>query len=126
VGGEVLLSKDQAIGGVIVVVCVLVALVYLLTLFFPQWLPAFGVQVQWLSNAQFWVISIPVFVAFTAIMGIGAWIGWIMATTPPPKPIEELTSEIETEKPSEDKQSTLSSPLLQRTPRLPKQHYFCS
>jgi predicted DNA-binding transcriptional regulator len=30
-------------------------------------------------------------------MGIGAWIGWTMATTPPPKPIEEITSEMETE-----------------------------
>ena len=33
-------------------------------------------------------------------MAIGAWIGWTMATTPPPKPIEEITSEIE-EKPAE-------------------------
>jgi predicted DNA-binding transcriptional regulator len=42
-------------------------------------------------------------------MGIGAWIGWTMATTPPPKPIEEITSEIEkeTEKP-EEKQSPSS------------------
>ncbi|MBX5321753.1 transcriptional regulator, partial [Candidatus Bathyarchaeota archaeon A05DMB-3] len=28
-----------------------------------------------------------------AVMFIGAWIGWTMATTPPPKPIEEITSE---------------------------------
>jgi hypothetical protein len=67
-------------------VCVLVALIYLVTLFYPQWLSVFGVQVQWLSNAQFWVIAIPLFIAFTAVMGIGAWIGWIMATTPAPKP----------------------------------------
>jgi predicted DNA-binding transcriptional regulator len=36
-----------------------------------------------------------VFLAFIAILGIGAWIGWTMATTPPPKPIEEITSETE-------------------------------
>jgi predicted DNA-binding transcriptional regulator len=37
-------------------------------------------------------------------MGIGAWIGWTMATTPPPKPIEEITSEMEKEeKPPEEK-----------------------
>ena len=42
-----------------------------------------------------WVIAIPVFVAFIAILFIGAWIGWTMATTPPPKPIEEITTEIE-------------------------------
>lgn len=28
-------------------------------------------------------------------MGIGAWIGWTMATTLPPKPTEEYTREIE-------------------------------
>jgi hypothetical protein len=42
-----------------------------------------------------------VFIAFVAIMGIGAWIGWTMATTPPPKPIEEITSEMEEKKPEE-------------------------
>ena len=44
---------------------------------------------------RFWIIAVPVFVAFIAVMGIGAWIGWTMATTPPPKPIEEITSELE-------------------------------
>ncbi|HII85418.1 TPA: hypothetical protein HA273_02335 [Candidatus Bathyarchaeota archaeon] len=29
---------------------------------------------------------------------IGAWIGWTMATTPPPKPIEEITTEMEEKK----------------------------
>ena len=41
------------------------------------------------------LIAIPVLVAFVAILFIGAWIGWTMATTPPPKPIEEITTEIE-------------------------------
>jgi predicted DNA-binding transcriptional regulator len=31
-------------------------------------------------------------------MAIGAWIGWTMATTPPPKPIEEITTEMEEKK----------------------------
>ncbi len=35
---------------------------------------------------------------FVAILAIGAWIGWTMATTPPPKPIEEITTEIEEKK----------------------------
>ncbi|HUT16971.1 MAG TPA: hypothetical protein VMW84_01585, partial [Acidobacteriota bacterium] len=41
---------------------------------------------------------VPVFVAFVAVLFIGAWIGWTMATTPPPKPIEEITTEIEERK----------------------------
>ena len=35
---------------------------------------------------------------FVAILAIGAWIGWTMATTPPPKPIEEITTEMEEKK----------------------------
>jgi len=37
---------------------------------------------------RFWLVAIPVAVAFVLVFGIGAWIGWTMATTPPPKPIE--------------------------------------
>jgi len=92
------LSKDQAIGGVILIVCAAIGLLYFVTLFFPQWLSVFGVQATWISDAQFWVIAIPVFVAFIAVMAIGTWIGWTMATTSPPKPIEEITSEIEGKK----------------------------
>jgi len=104
-------SKDQAIGGLICLVCVVIGLLYTVTLLYPQWLNIFGVKVTWLSNTQFWVIAIPVLIAFIAIMGIGAWIGWTMATTPPPKPIEEITSEIETEQ-----KATEEKPAAQETP----------
>jgi len=93
-------NKDQAIGGVIFIVCALIGLFYVVTLFYPNWLGVFGLNTsdsKVLSNVQFWIIAVPVLVAFIAIMGIGAWIGWTMATTPPPKPIEEITSEMETE-----------------------------
>lgn len=97
-----LLSKDQAIGGLILAVCVIVAMVYTVTLFYPQWLGTIGLlnanNAAELANAQFWVIAIPVFIAFIAILLIGAWIGYTMLTTPPPKPIEEITNEIEEKK----------------------------
>lgn len=91
------MSKDQAIGGAILLVCVVVAVGYLVTLFYPDWLVSIGLLGS-SASVQFWVIAIPVFVAFIAILGIGAWIGYTMATTPPPKPIEEITTE---EKPAE-------------------------
>ena len=37
------------------------------------------------------------FVAVAAILGILAWIGYTLATTPPPKPIEEIEKELEEE-----------------------------
>jgi len=92
-----MVSKDQAIGGAIFIVCLLVAVFYLVTLFYPQWLIEVGLVTD-TAGVQFWVIAVPVFVAFVAIMAIGAWIGWTMATTPPPKPIEEITTEMEEKK----------------------------
>jgi hypothetical protein len=92
-----MVSKDQAIGGVIFIVCAAVAVLYLVTLFYPNWI----INLGWASDAggiRFWVVAVPVFVAFIGIMGIGAWIGWTMATTPPPKPIEEVTTETSEEK----------------------------
>ena len=44
------------------------------------------------------VVLVLVSIAFIAVLAIGAWIGWTMATTPPPKPIEEITTEIEEKK----------------------------
>jgi H+/Cl- antiporter ClcA len=96
-----MVSKDQSIGGAILAVCVIVAIGYIVTLFYPTWLHTIGLvsnSSDSLQNVRFWVIAVPVFVAFVAIMFIGAWIGWTMATTPPPKPIEEITTEIEDKK----------------------------
>jgi hypothetical protein len=95
-----MVSKDQAIGGVICLVCVVVAVFYLITLFYPRWLADIGLisLVTAETEVRFWVVAVPVFVAFVAVMAIGAWIGWTMATTPPPKPIEEITTEMEEKK----------------------------
>ncbi len=100
-----MVSKDQSIGGLIFIICVVVGILYFMTLVYPYWLGVFGVSVTWIGDAQFWVVAIPVLIAFIAIMAIGAWIGWTMATTPPPKPIEELTTEKE-----EPKEETLTPP----------------
>jgi predicted DNA-binding transcriptional regulator len=83
------LSKDQTIGAAILTICLLIGVFYVATLFYPQWLNVFGTQITQ-SNVQFWVIAVPVLVAFIAIFGIGGWIGWTMATTRPPRPIEDL------------------------------------
>ena len=79
-------NKDQTIGALIFLVCVVVAIVYTATLFFPQYM------LGWLEprTVQLWTIAMPVLVAFLALLSIGAWIGWTMATTPPPKPLEEI------------------------------------
>jgi hypothetical protein len=92
-----MVSKDQAIGGVICLVCVLVAVFYVVTLFAPTWGTIIGINLD-AGAVQFWLVATPVLIGFVAILAIGAWIGWTMATTPPPKPIEEITTEMEEKK----------------------------
>jgi len=89
-----MVSKDQSIGGVIFAVCLIVGILYTVGLFY------YGLILNHPNGwgIEFWLVALPVFLAFVAIMGIGAWIGWTMATTPPPKPIEEITSEMEEKK----------------------------
>ena len=101
-----MVSKDQAIGGLIFIVCVVVAIGYIVALFFPEILINSLLNLGWtraqLIRVEFWLVAIPVFVAFVAVLAIGAWIGWTMATTPPPKPIEEFEVEEKEEEKEEE------------------------
>jgi predicted DNA-binding transcriptional regulator len=85
------MGKDQAIGGAILAVCVIVVVVYLVLMVDPGLFSLNAVEVR--LDAVLILVS----AAFVAILGIGAWIGYTMASTPPPKPIEEITTEAETE-----------------------------
>ena len=88
-----MVSKDQGIGGAILIVCVIVAIVYVLLVTVPYQL--FGLNG---TTVRLDAVLVLVSIAFIAILAIGAWIGWTMATTPPPKPIEEITVDIEEKK----------------------------
>jgi len=72
--------------------CVIIAVAYTIGLFLPIF-----------EGFRFWIVAVPVFIGVVVILAIGAWIGWTMATTPPPKPIEEITSEIEEKSEEESK-----------------------
>ncbi len=73
------MTKDQSYGGLILVVSVIVIVGYLFGLTKPDWQP--------------WLIGVPVVVAVLGILGITAWIGYTMYSTPPPAPLEaELAS----------------------------------
>ena len=93
-------NKDQTIGGTIFIICLVVAIGYVISLFVPSFLGnLLGVAAE---RIQFWLIAFPVLIAFLAVLFIGAWIGWTMATTPPPKPLEEIEAE-ETTKAEKEK-----------------------
>ena len=45
------------------------------------------------AGVRFWLIATPVLIAFVGVLAIGAWIGWTIATTPAPKPIEDINND---------------------------------
>ena len=87
------MSKDQAIGAVILIGSVVGIALY-----------------AWLIYAfALVVLQVTAFLAVAAVLVILAWIGWTMATTPPPEPIEfetpSATSSETAEKPQAKKES---------------------
>jgi len=102
-------SKDQAIGGIIFIVCVIVALGYFVALVFTREL-SFLFGWNWSSltvwHARVALVAIPMAIALIAVLAIGAWIGWTMATTPPPKPIEEIEAEEKKEEEKAEEEKT--------------------
>jgi len=100
-----MVSKDQAIGWVICVVCAVVMIGYIAALFFPQQVGnLIRLEITNVYHARMWLVAIPVLIALVAVLAIGAWIGWTMATTPPPKPIEEIEAETEAEEKEEEEE----------------------
>jgi len=88
------MSKDQALGATICVLCVIVAAGYIGILAAPKIIVSVLPWLPWTaSELQFGAVAAVVLVAFLAIMFIGAWIGWTMATTPLPRPMEDLEIE---------------------------------
>ena len=48
-----------------------------------------------LTRYDILVLKATAFVAVAAVFGILGWVGYALATTPPPKPIEEIEKEVE-------------------------------
>jgi len=93
-----MVSKDQGIGGAILSVCVIVVLGFAVLVIFPYEISKFLGMATDGNTIRLDAVLVLVSVAFIAILGIGGWIGWTMASTPPPKPIEEITAETEDKK----------------------------
>jgi predicted DNA-binding transcriptional regulator len=75
------MSRDQAVGAILCIGSLIGILAY-----------------GWLVFASEWamlVLQLTGFIAVGAVLGILAWIGYTLATTPPPKPIEDVEKEIE-------------------------------
>ncbi len=77
------MSRDKVVGVGLLVVSVVIILAYIYLVFFTPY--------------KILVLQITDALAVILVFGILAWVGYALATTPPPKPIEEIEKEIETE-----------------------------
>lgn len=85
------LSRDQVIGSVLVLVSAVIIVIYGWLVFIPP---------EWLifnTPIDLFVLKLTGFIAVAGVFGILGWIGYTLATTPPPKPIEEIEKELEGE-----------------------------
>jgi len=76
-------SRDQVIGVLLVLVGIVGIILYAWLVFLTDW--------------SYLILQLTGFVAVAGVLGILAWIGYTLATTPPPKPIEEIEKELEEE-----------------------------
>lgn len=91
------MNKDQTLGALIVLVCAVLIVGYIGGLFLYDPYISSWLNIGAAADVRFWLIATPVLIGFIAILAIGTWIGYTMATTPAPKPIEEISAETKTE-----------------------------
>ena len=72
--------KDQLLGVLLLIGGVIGIFLYWWLIFLTEW--------------AFLTLKLTGFIAVASVLGIIAWIGYTIATTPPPKPIEELEQDL--------------------------------
>ena len=74
------MSKDQALGALLLIASVGGIILYGWLVFLTEW--------------SLVVLQATGFIAVAGVLGIIAWIGYTLATTPPPPPLEDLGEEL--------------------------------
>lgn len=77
------MDRDKLVGGSLLALSIIVIIFY-------------GYLVFWTSYSYL-VLQLTAFIAILGVFAILGWIGYTLATTPQPKPIEEIEKEIEKE-----------------------------
>jgi predicted DNA-binding transcriptional regulator len=85
-------SKDQTLGAVILVLSLAGIILY-------------GALIWYFPTI---VLEITAFLAVAGVLAILAWIGYTLATTPPPQPIEEIERELQAEAKKAEGQASAS------------------
>ena len=81
-------SNDKVLGYIILIGSLFSIVCYFYLVFLSPW--------------TLLVVQISAFLAVAAILAIMAWIGYKLATTPPPEPLEDVAEESSTEEKVEE------------------------
>ncbi len=84
------LPRDRALGALLLLISIIVIIVYGYLLFMTEY--------------DLILIKITMYIIVVVVFGIVGWIGYTLATTPPPKPIEEIEKELREELGKEESQ----------------------
>ncbi|MFP3950932.1 MAG: hypothetical protein ACLFVP_02140 [Candidatus Bathyarchaeia archaeon] len=97
---------DKTLGSAIVIFTCVIMITYFLWAFGPYLGPAF----KWITpEIGEWAYRIPIILAVYTLLSIIIWIGYTMATTPPPIPLENPL-DLERNKRKEDEYSEKEEP----------------
>lgn len=80
------MSRDQVLGAALIAISIIIIIAYIWLVFYPP-----------MHGADILTLKLTGTVAVAGVFAILGWIGYTLATTPPPKPIEEMEKEIEKE-----------------------------
>jgi predicted DNA-binding transcriptional regulator len=81
------MARDKTTGAALLIISVLVIVVYN----FVMWYPSLA------NMASYFLLKLTDSILIVVVLAILAWIGYTLLTTPPPKPIEEIEKELESE-----------------------------
>jgi hypothetical protein len=96
--------KDKTLGILIFTLSVLAMIGYFCWLFLaPEDIVILG------KPLSEWALIVPIIIIVYAVLFIVAWIGWAMASTPPPLPLTKKTPEEEKETEKEEEQGLVTS-----------------
>lgn len=90
------MDNDQALGYIIFIGSLAVIGIYFWLLFFTTW--------SWL------VIQASAMIAVAGVLAIMAWIGYTLATTPPPMPLEDMDFDFDDEPDLEEEETESVEP----------------
>ncbi len=86
------MSNDRTLGGAILVGSIAGIAIYFWLLFMSPW--------------AYFTIQVSAFAAVGMVLLIIAWIGYTLATTPPPMPLEDFDFDVDDDSEKEDEKTT--------------------